>query len=166
MYEEEKAVVQQWLDYLQGDPEKVWSGFEATMSPDIEWVVPGATPISGTHKGLQAVNDDFFAPAWDENGDGRGAGVQGLDGEVGLDLTVDEVTALEDGRVLVACHSKAVGRNGLPYDQEYCWIITVRDGKIVHLREYCDTVMFETAMFDKRVVPAESLDAETAEQAS
>ncbi len=50
-----------------------------------------------------------------------------------------------------------MGRNGLPYDQEYCWIITVRDDKIVHLREYCDTVMFETAMFDKRLVPAESL---------
>jgi hypothetical protein len=60
---------------------------------------------------------------------------------------------------LVTCHSQAVGRNGVPYDQEYCWIITVKDGKIAHLREYCDTVMFETAMFDKRVVPAEQLQS-------
>ncbi|MBN9069784.1 MAG: hypothetical protein J0H60_26005, partial [Rhizobiales bacterium] len=33
---------------------------------------------------------------------------------------------------------------------------TVRDGKIVHLLEYCDTMMYETAMFDKVLVPAEN----------
>jgi ketosteroid isomerase-like protein len=158
MYEEEKQVVQRWLGYLQGDPEEVWSGFEAVMAPDIEWVVPGKTPVSGSHRGLKALNDDFFAKCW-ETGDGRGGGVQGLDGEVGLEMKVEQVVGLEDGRVLVTCHSTAVGRNGVPYDQEYCWIITVRDGKIAHLREYCDTVMFETAMFDKRVVPAEQLQS-------
>jgi hypothetical protein len=39
----------------------------------------------------------------------------------------------------------------------YCWIITVRNGRIVELHEWCDTMMFETAMFDKKLVPAEDL---------
>ena len=65
--------------------------------------------------------------------------------------------ALEDGRILVTCSSDARGRNGVPYNNSYCWIITVTDGKMVQLDEWCDTLMYETAMFDKRVVPAEQL---------
>jgi ketosteroid isomerase-like protein len=156
MYEEEKEVVNRWLRMLQGDVEDVWGGFEAVMSDQLIWVVPGKTPVSGTHVGLEAVNKDFFDKCW-EAGDGRGSGVQGLDSEYGLKLTVEQLVALEDGRILVTCTSDARGKNGLPYQNGYCWIITVRDGKIVHLLEYCDTVMFETAMFDKRLVPAEDL---------
>lgn len=158
MYDEEKAVVNRWLSMLQGDVDDVWGGFEQVMSNDIVWTVPGNTPVSGVHRGIEAVNRDFFDRCW-ETGDGRGGGVQGLDSEYGLKLTVEQVVALEDGRILVTCASDARGKNGLPYNNGYCWIITVRDGKIVDLLEYCDTMMFETAMFDKRLVPAESLQS-------
>jgi uncharacterized protein len=158
MYEAEKEVVQKWVSLLQGDVDEVWGGFEAVMDKDIEWIVPGTSVISGTHKGLEAVNRDFFDRSW-ETGDGRGSGVQGLDSDYGLKLTLEEFIALEDGRILVTCRSDAKGKNGVPYQNGYCWIITVRDGKIVHLLEYCDTVMYETAMFDKKLVPAEELPA-------
>jgi len=158
MYEEEKAVVQRWLRMLQGDVDDVWGGFEAVMAPDIVWTVPGTSPVSGVHRGLEAVNRDFFDKCWGA-GDGRGGGVQGLDSDYGLKLEVEQVVALEDGRVLVTCSSDARGKNGLPYNNGYCWIIRVRDGKIAELLEYCDTVMFETAMFDKRLIPAETLQS-------
>ena len=158
MHEEEKAVVQQWLDLLTGDVDDVWSAFEEVMSADMVWVVPGNTPVSGAHVGLEAIQRDFFGRCW-ETGDGRGSGVQGLDSDFGLTMTIDQVVALEDGRILVTCSSNAQGKNGLAYRNGYCWIITVRDGKMVHLDEWCDTVMFETAMFDKRLVPAEQLQS-------
>jgi ketosteroid isomerase-like protein len=156
MHEEEKAVVKRWLDYIRGDPDEARSGIDALMAPDVEWVVPGRSAMSGTYKGREAIYEDLSTMMWD-TGDGRGGGVQGLNREVGFDLMVDEVVALEDGRILVRAHGKGVGNNGVPYDQEYCWIITVRDGKIAHLRDYCDTVMVEKAMFDKKLVPAEEL---------
>ena len=158
MFEEEKAVVQRWLDLLTGDVDDVWSAFEEVMSPDMVWKVPGNTVVSGTHVGLEAIQRDFFGRCW-ETGDGRGSGVQGLDSEHGLTMTIDQVAALEDGRILVTCMSNGKGKNGLPYRNGYCWIITVRDGKMVHLDEWCDTVMFETVMFDKRLVPAEQLQS-------
>ncbi|NLT05713.1 MAG: SnoaL-like domain-containing protein [Solirubrobacterales bacterium] len=157
MYEAEKEVVQRWVKMLAGDVEDVWGGFEAVMSPDIVWHVPGTSVIAGTHRGLEAVNRDFFDRCW-ETGDGRGSGNQGLDSDYGLKLDVDPLVALEDGRILVTCKSDARGNNGVPYRNGYCWICTVRDGKIVELLEYCDTVMYETAMFDKRLVPAEQLE--------
>jgi len=156
MHEEERAVVEQYLDYIQGDLDEAQSGFEALMAPDVEWVVTGRSVMSGTYKGLETIQKDLSARMW-ETGDGRGGGVQGLNREVGFQLTVDEVVALEDGRILVRAHGKGVGNNEVPHDQEYWWIITVRDGKIAHLRDYCDTVQVETAMFDKKLVPAEEL---------
>jgi hypothetical protein len=156
MYEAEKAVVSRWISLLTGSQEEVWDGFDQVLDPGMTWVVPGTTAVSGTHKGLEAINNDFFGKCW-EKGDGRGSGVQGLDSEYGLKLTVQNLVALEDGRILVTCTSDARGRNGVPYNNNYCWIITVRDGKLVELLEWCDTMSFETAMFDKKIVPAESL---------
>jgi len=164
MHEEEKAVVKRWLelsttsDVHTRDPDEAWSGWDL-MSPDVEWVLPGKSwgaSTSGTYKGLETIKKDLSARMW-ATGDGRGGGVQGLNLEVGFDLTIHEVVALEDGRILARAHGKGVGNNGVPYDQEYCYVITVRDGKIAHIRDYCDTVQIETVMFDKRLVPAEEL---------
>lgn len=156
MFEEEKSVVQRWVNLLTGTKDEVWDGFDQVMDQNMTWAVPGRTCVSGIHRGLEAINRDFFDRCW-TTGDGRGAGVQGLDEEKGLKLTVQNFVALEDGRILVSCTSDAMGKNGIPYNNDYCWIITVRNGKMVELVEWCDTTMFETAMFDKRIVPAELL---------
>jgi ketosteroid isomerase-like protein len=156
MFEEEKAVVQRWVNLLAGKKDEVWDGFDKVLDPDMTWTVPGTTCVSGTHRGLKAIDEDFFGRCW-TTGDGRGSGVQGLDDSFGLKMEVQNLVALEDGRVLVTCTSDARGHNGVPYNNNYCWIITVRDGRIVKLDEWCDTVMFETAMFDKVLVPAENL---------
>jgi len=158
VFEEEKQVVQRWVDLLTGDQDNVWAGFEAVMAPDMVWNVPGKSCVSGSHVGLEAINRDFFGRCW-ETGDGRGGGVQGLDSDYGLKLTVTNLVALEDGRVLVTCSSDAQGRNGVPYNNAYCWVITVEGGKMTQLDEWCDTLAYETAMFDKRLVPAEQLEA-------
>jgi ketosteroid isomerase-like protein len=35
---------------------------------------------------------------------------------------------------------------GADYDNQYCWVYTCRDGKIVHMEEYADTLLASRAM--------------------
>lgn len=35
---------------------------------------------------------------------------------------------------------------GSEYDNQYCWVYTCRDGKIVHMEEYADTLLASRAM--------------------
>lgn len=35
---------------------------------------------------------------------------------------------------------------GADYDNQYCWVYTCRDGKIVHMEEYADTIIAGRAM--------------------
>jgi ketosteroid isomerase-like protein len=50
------------------------------------------------------------------------------------------LTALEDGDlVCLEIESHATTPAGQPYNNVYCYIMTVRDGTIVHVREHADT---------------------------
>ncbi len=155
MYESEKKTVSKWLDLVRGGSDEVWESYRAMMDDNLTWRLIGTTPISGEHKGLTRVENDFFAKCW--AGDGRGGGAeQGLDPNYGIKpLDIREITALEDGRVMVHCFSDGRGKNGVPYKNEYCWIITVKDGKIFKLDEYADTALIERAMFNKEIIPSE-----------
>ncbi len=154
--EANKRIVRQWLCTLNGDDDAI-RGSYYVVSPSLHWTLIGSTPISGTFHGLEEVLSKFQYLCW--NGDGRqGSTRQGLDPAYGVKpLHIEEVTALEDGRVLVHCRSDGMGRNGLPYRNEYCWIVTITGSLISHIYEFADTAQIETVMFDKRIVPAEEL---------
>lgn len=146
------AVVRDWIESIHGGEDDVWATYERCFHPDAEWRLIGSTPRSGTFKGLDSIKKDFMEPG--RRGDGRpGPSVQGLSSDFGISLEISDMLMLEDGRVVVFCVSKGMGRNGVAYDNEYCWIITVRDDKIAAMYEFCDTVLIETAHFDKMLVP-------------
>lgn len=56
----------------------------------------------------------------------------------GLKMTVKSLIA-EDDRVALEVESNGELRNGRVYNQEYHFVITMRDGKISGVREYLDT---------------------------
>lgn len=147
-----KAVVRDWIESIHGGEEDVWATYERCFHEDAVWTLIGSTPRSGTFRGLESIKRDFMAPG--RRGDGReGPSVQGLSSDFGISLDISEMLMLEDGRVVVFCKSKGAGRNGVAYDNEYCWIISVRGDKISEMYEFCDTVLIETAHFDKMLVP-------------
>lgn len=147
-----KAVVQEWIESIHGEERDVWATYERFFHEDAVWTLIGSTPRSGTFRGLDAIKRDFMGPG--RAGDGRpGPSVQGLSSDFGISLTIKDLLMLEDGRVVAFCTSKGCGRNGVPYNNEYCWIVTVHGDKITALYEYCDTVLIETAHFDKQLVP-------------
>jgi ketosteroid isomerase-like protein len=53
-------------------------------------------------------------------------------------FVVDDVVA-EGDRVVVALHNDGVYPDGQRYDMAYCFILTIRDGKIVECVEFADT---------------------------
>ena len=55
-----------------------------------------------------------------------------------IQFEIDTVTA-EDDRVAIEARSKADLINGKRYANVYHFLIRVRDGKIVEVREHCDT---------------------------
>ena len=57
---------------------------------------------------------------------------------VPIQFEIDTVTA-EDDRVAIEARSKADLKNGRRYANKYHFLLRVRDGKIVEVREHCDT---------------------------
>lgn len=55
-----------------------------------------------------------------------------------LRFVVDEVIAAGD-RVVLTVHNEGQYPDGELYEMGYCFIFTIRDGKIVHAIEYADT---------------------------
>ena len=50
-----------------------------------------------------------------------------------------EILATEDPERWVAtCHSRGTMGNGRAYQNRYCWLFRIRDGKIVWWAEYFD----------------------------
>ena len=45
-------------------------------------------------------------------------------------------------------------KNGKPYCNDYVFIFHLKDGKIVELTEYCDSLLIEQAVFGNKLMPA------------
>src|SRR5688572_27294176 len=101
------------------------------MSPDVRRRLIGSTPISRVHHGFDDLKPGFWSMLYE--GEGRGGGTQGLDRDYDRKLRADAILEIEDGRVLLLAQADARGRNGKPYDNEYCFLIRVADGKITEL---------------------------------
>jgi uncharacterized protein (TIGR02246 family) len=67
--------------------------------------------------------------------------------ETGLKVIPDLFTC-EDDRVAILGHSEAVHVSGKPYNNQYHFLLTIRDGKIVESREYMDTLLVTNIFFD------------------
>jgi uncharacterized protein len=52
----------------------------------------------------------------------------------------------DDDHVAVEARGDMRSKAGVKYDNEYCLIFRLRDGKIVEMREYCDSVLTESVL--------------------
>lgn len=129
-----KQIVKDWFDLIaKGDAQ----GAFALFDPEIEYTLQGTTPISGTFRGMKSLIDDFFAP-WRTR----------IDGD--LTLALRELIG-EGDRVVALARGSARTVLGRDYDNEYCFVFTVRDGRITHVNEFLDTVLIETAAYGKHL---------------
>ncbi len=58
----------------------------------------------------------------------------------GAQLHVEHVI-VNDDEAVVELHSLATARNGMRFDNRYCWVVDFKDGVIVRVRAYLDSAM-------------------------
>jgi ketosteroid isomerase-like protein len=95
------------------------------IADDVAWTVIGSTPASGKFASKQAVIDQAFGPF-----------LERLDGPLKtrfIDIGV------EGDKVFLRFHSSGVAKIGLHYEQDYCWAMVMREGRIVEIFAYLDT---------------------------
>jgi ketosteroid isomerase-like protein len=102
------------------------SAFLDAMADDVKFTLTGTTRYSGSFNSKQELVAKLFEPlfaALDENG---------------IRLTPDNLIA--DGEfVVMQSRGKATGKNRLPYNNTYCHVFRVVNGKICEITEYLDT---------------------------
>ncbi len=106
-----------------------WSGgdgrpFFKLVADDVRWTVIGSTPISRTYT---------------SKADFRGA-LRSMSEHLASELRVVVRDVIADGdKVAVQFDSHAAGKNGTAYDQTYCWVMRLADGRVREVTAYLDT---------------------------
>ncbi|MEM9517465.1 MAG: nuclear transport factor 2 family protein [Actinomycetota bacterium] len=95
------------------------------IADDVRWRVIGTTWASGDFSSKQELIDKAF---------GRLLAVLGDD----LRTRLHDVSADGD-KVFLEFESHGMASNGVPYNQEYCWVMKMRAGRAVEIVAYLDT---------------------------
>lgn len=102
------------------------AGALGCLADDATWWIagkPGAVPSAGTYskRKVSRLVEDMFARLKD-----------------GMRMTVKGAIA-EGDRVAIEVESRGELRNGRVYNNQYHFLLRIRDGKIAEVREYLDT---------------------------
>jgi uncharacterized protein len=106
--------------------------FVESLAEDVTMRVTGHYSWSQTFKGKDALLRDLFGYLSTLLADGR--------------RTVPHNIVAEGEYVVVEAVGKMQTKAGVPYNNDYCLIYRLRDGKIVEIREYCDSALTEKVL--------------------
>lgn len=106
--------------------------FIASLAEDAQWTVTGQYSWSRTFSGKDEILND-------------------LHGHVRSRLidrtrTVAHRFIADGDLVVVEAKGDNVTKEGMRYDNDYCLVFRLADGKIKEIREYCDSVLTEQAL--------------------
>ncbi len=91
----------------------------ACFAPDAVWVLPGSGPMAGTHRGVQAIHENFFARLGPLSG-----------GTFHAEL----LDVAEGERYVVAVQRATAEHGGQTLDVTGCQLMTIEDGRITAVR--------------------------------
>ena len=121
---ENKQVV---LDFYDAGARGDMDACFALLSDDIVWTNIGSTRFSGTYRGKQMLLELLLGPLFDQL-------------KAGIGSEIERLTA--EGDIVVAQTSgTAETLDGRPYNNSYCQVIRVANGKITAVKEYFDTAL-------------------------
>jgi ketosteroid isomerase-like protein len=108
--------------------------FLGAMADDVRFTIMGTTKFSGTYNGKQDVVNKLLGPLTAQ-----------LEG--GLTITPDNFIA-EGDFVAMLARGNSKAKNGKSYNNHYCQIFRVANGKVQEITEYLDTELV-TSVFGK-----------------
>ena len=112
--------------------------FTESMADDVRWIGIGTNKWSGTFDGKEAVLRDLLGPLRAKL--------------VARSRTVARRFIADGDYVVVEARGDNLTRAGKPYNNEYCFVFRLTDGKITEVKEYADTALIEAVLGD----PAEA----------
>ncbi len=102
------------------------------MADDIEWTIIGTTGLSGTYRGKEEVIEGMITPL----------GAR-LDGHVKFDF---EGFIAEGDEVVMRARGTGRSVTGEPYNNTYCIVSKIVDGKVREMTDYVDTELITRAL--------------------
>ena len=128
MSEENKQIAKRFIEALGSNDAE---GVAAHFASDGIAVTKGYSQFSGTRDAASIV--------------GTLASFSGVLPK-GLQLTVRSVFG-EDDRMVVEAEGNTITAQGDSYHNQYCFVLTMRDGKVVHFNEYFCTLHAEQILW-------------------
>ena len=113
------------------------AAFFAQVADDVDWTVQGTHPLAGHYRSKAEFRDHTFRK---------------LEKVLpnGTQLHVTNVITSGDWAI-VELQSLATAKNGLRFDNRYCWVTHFAGGKIVEVRAYLDSAMVQH-LFDENPI--------------
>jgi len=102
----------------------------ALLADDVTWTNIGSTRFSGTFTGRQALAEGLLGPLFGQL-------------KAGIATRIDRLTA-EDDIVVAQTTGSAETKDGVAYNNTYCQVMRIRDGRIAEVREYMDTALVDS----------------------
>jgi hypothetical protein len=128
---ENKRIMQEvFADLARGNGKP----FVERMADDFCWTITGTSRWSRTYRGKQAVLAELLQPLFARFADR---------------YTNTAHRFIADGdHVVVECRGHATTRAGVPYDNQYCYVIRMAGGRMKELTEYMDTELVSRVLGD------------------
>jgi uncharacterized protein len=103
------------------------AAFFEHVADNVDWVVEGTHPLAGHYLNKKAFIEGTFTKL----------------GKVlpqGAQLHIENVI-VQDNQAVVELHSLATAKNGMRFDNRYCWVVYFKGGVIARVRAYLDSAM-------------------------
>ena len=103
------------------------AAFFEHVADNVDWVVEGTHPLAGHYLSKKAFIEGTFTKL---------AKVL----PQGAQLHTENVI-VQDNQAVVELHSLATAKNGMRFDNRYCWVVFFKGGMIARVRAYLDSAM-------------------------
>ena len=100
------------------------------MTDDFAWIIEGQTRFSRRFEGKEPVKRELLGPLFEAFA-------------TPYRFTIDEIIA-EAERVVVLGRGEVKTKAGKDYNNSYCFVLRMADGRLTELREYLDTALVES----------------------
>jgi uncharacterized protein len=108
--------------------------FVDLWADDFCWTIIGTTKWSKTYRGKESVRKDLMAPLFSRFA-------------TTYTNTATRFIA-EDDYVVVECSGETTTKSGQPYNNTYCYVCRMANGRLEALTEYLDTELVTKALGD------------------
>jgi len=104
-----------------------------SMADDIQWTIIGSTAVSGTSRGKQEVIDKLLKPVRARLAEGP--------------IVFQPERFIAEGEyVVMQAKGRATALSGKPYNNTYCIVCRIVDGKVKEMVDYVDTELITSAL--------------------